>query len=372
MKINSLYIHYPFCYAKCNYCNFYSIPYDNKLFEKYIISLNNEYNAYKSKYNLNNIETIYIGGGTPSINQDCIKLINEIISSITLNDIIEYTVECNPRDVNQNLINILNTIKCNRVSLGIQSFSNKILKLCNRKQTNDNVFNALNLFNENGFNISIDLINGFPKTDINYELNNLEYILNKFKNINHISLYDLTIEKGSVFYKNNIDLDEKIIELYENKFINLASKFDFKKYEVSNYCKNNKYSHHNYNYWKYNNYLGLGPSAHSTIDNIRIENKSDLDLYITGINYKIEYELSVKEQIEEYILMGFRLIEGINFNNFKKRFNLEFLKIFQKSIDNNNKYFITDTDSISINDAGLKILNILLVDFFIELEDIKI
>lgn len=271
------------------------------------------------------------------------------------------------------LIREFNKIGINRVSIGIQSFNENVLFFCNRKKQNrNNIYNSLKILNDNNFNISIDLINGLPKQNIGLELRCLEEILTNFKNINHISFYDLSIEKGSYFYSNSnlnyLDESEKI--KYERLFIKLIRKFGFKKYEVSNYAKNKKYSMHNLTYWKYDNYLGLGPAAHSKLEDLRIENNPEIDIYFEFKDYKKKYKLTLKEQIQEFILMGFRLVEGIAFSDFYERFSIQFNEIF---IDMINKYqclnkIKINKNRVALTNKGLNILNIILVDFFKELD----
>ena len=211
-----------------------------------------------------------------------------------------------------------------------------------------------------------------PKQNIDLELNNLEKILSKYSNINHISFYDLTVEQGCYFYKNLnfIPNNENKRMKYERLFIKLIKQFGFKKYEVSNYTKNNKYSIHNITYWKYKNYLGIGPAAHSKLENLRIENKPDLNSYNVFKDYKKEYQLSLKEQIEEYILMGLRLADGIKLKNFKLYFNMYFQDLFNETIKKYSdiKYIKINKNRIRITNRGLKILNTVLIDLFNELD----
>lgn len=360
--------------SKCNYCSFYSVQYIKGLSKKYLISLEKEFKEYSQKYDFNNIETIYIGGGNPAISLKDLNQISKILSSlINMSKIKEFTIECNPVNLSINLIELFKKIGCNRVSVGIQSFNKKITFYCNRKKQNLIIINnSLKLLNKNNFNISIDLINGLPNTDINKELFNLNLILKKYKNINHISFYDLLIEKGSKFYnlKNIQYLNEKERIKYENEFNKLIKNYRFKRYEVSNYTKNNNYSLHNFNYWKYKNYIGLGPAAHSKINELKIENVPDLNRYIELKDYKITYNLTKKEQIEEYILMGFRLVQGINIKDFYSRFNIEIIFLLNKTIEKYMKLKMVNIKNnyIKINKRGLNILNQILVEFFNELD----
>jgi oxygen-independent coproporphyrinogen-3 oxidase len=170
-----------------------------------------------------------------------------------------------------------------------------------------------------------------------------------------------------MFYKNinNIKLpeDEVVID-YDKKLLRILNKYKFKRYEVSNYCRNNNKCVHNMTYWKYNNYLGLGPSAHSTIDDLRIENEPDIIKYINNDNYKNNIKLSIKDRLKEYILMGLRLIEGIDIVDFNSRFKMDFYLNFDPLIKKYKKFIKKADDSFSLNKRGLDILNKILIDFF--------
>ena len=295
-------------------------------------------------------------------------------SSITFNGILDSTIECNTLNINKHLVKTLKNINCSRVSLGVQSFSKKALSFCDRAIYGVNeVNNAIRLLEEANISISIDLINGLPYSDFDFELKSLESVLSEHKQLKHISFYELSIEKGSKFYDfNNLQvpiLSKKI--KYENEFRKLISKYGFKRYEISNYAKQKNFSLHNLAYWKYKNYIGLGPSAHSTIDSLRIENKPDIDLYIKQKEYCDSYYLSKFQQIQEYILMGFRLIEGISVLNFYERFNIPFFDLFNKTIKiyTESKLIIIKNNKIKMSNRGLNILNSILVDFFKELDE---
>lgn len=325
-------------------------------------------------FNLDEVETIYIGGGNPAISINNINKISKIINSnVKSNNIKEFTIESNPVNINKKLIKTLKKINCNRVSVGIQSFNKKVLIYCNRKKQDLNTINeALKLLNENNFNISIDLINGLPFTEYQIEIDNLDQVMKKYANIKHISFYGLSIEKGSYFYKlNNIKYaGNNEVKSYEKEFIKLIKKKGFKRYEVSNYAKNKNYSLHNLNYWKYKNYLGLGPSAHSKVDKLKIENKPEINKYINNKDYKIEYKLTEKELIKEYILMGFRLMAGINIEDFYQMFNVSIKELLGKNME---KYILQkmikiNKNNIMITSRGMNILNRILVDFFVELD----
>lgn len=370
--IPHLYVHFPFCRSKCLYCSFYSIKYSKIQFAQYLKAINNELNYYKNIYNLNQITTLYFGGGTPSlIPNNLMSLYNNISSSITLDSVKEVTVECNPYDISEELVDTLKIMKSSRVSIGIQSFNQIILSDYNRAGLEFiELVKRIELLKD--FNLNIDLINGFYHTDINIELAYLNRLLDKFKNIQHISFYDLSLPQN--INKDLKILNEDKISKYEKEFINLISNHGFVRYEVANYCKDSNKSLHNLGYWKYSNYLGLGPSAHSTINNIRMENDKNIHKYNNGkMNYKKIIKLTKKEQIEEYLLMGLRLTDGININEFEKRFNFNFDKIFSKTFIEKhltNKTISYEDNHLKMTEKGMNILNKLLLEMFIILDKI--
>jgi oxygen-independent coproporphyrinogen III oxidase len=326
---------------------------------------------FKEKYEIDDIETIYIGGGNPSIDIENIKEINEIIKyHFNLNSIKEYTIECNPLNINQSNVNIFKEIGITRVSMGVQTFTEKAIIETNRKQKNIDIYKAFDLLNKN-FSLSFDLINGLPYSNIDIELKNIENLLIKYDSIKHISFYELSIDNDSKYYSSykNVFMNEKEKELYNNQFKILMNMFNFNQYEISNYSLQNHESIHNKAYWKYKNYIGIGPGAHSTINNIRIENEKDVNLYINSGNYKKIYNLTKIEQIEEYLLMGLRLIEGIDINDFNDRFNIDLLGSLKNSILKYDKKILIIDDKLMISVKGLDILNKILIDFFEEIEE---
>jgi oxygen-independent coproporphyrinogen III oxidase len=239
------------------------------------------------------------------------------------------------------------------------------------KQDESTVKIALDLLKNKFINISIDLINGLPFSKRDNDLKILEKFLNIYDIIKHISFYNLTLDKGSKFYiDNNIVLNEKEMEIYEKEFIDIIKIFGFKKYEVSNYTKKGYESIHNLGYWKYHDYLGLGPSAHSTITGVRIENISDLNIYISQKDFKNKYNLSTCEIIEEYLLMGLRLVEGIDLKEFKSKFNILLEKVCEFSILKyiNLKKLEIVKNYLKTTKRGMNNLNSILVEMFIDLE----
>ena len=331
--------------------------------------MNEEVLDFNKKYQTGIIETCYIGGGNPSINPDDINEINNILNKhFDLNGIKEYTVECNPLNITREFIKKIEKTKINRVSLGIQSFSEKALNAANRNQNNKTVNESLKMLYDHFDNLSIDLINGLAYSDIKKEIDGLHEIVSKYK-INHISFYELMIGEKCKFGKMKLPfLSEEEKYSYEKVFGEMIKVHGFYKYEISNYAKKGYESIHNKAYWNYKNYAGFGPGAHSTIDGFRIENKDDVKSYMDG-NYKKTVELSYKERIEEYILMGLRLVEGIDLKDFYERFDCHLDNVINfKSIKYSEKLEIKN-NNLTLTDSGFNLMNRVLVDIFEDLDE---
>lgn len=379
-EINHLYIHIPFCCSKCHYCAFYSqLDISNSLQDKYFAALKRELIFYTEKY-LIKPKTIYIGGGNPG----CVpNLLNNILlllkNTFDLNETNEFTVECNPTNVNEKFVSSLVNNFVSRVSLGVQTFDEETLLKVNRtKQSNRIVENALNLLRELD-NVSIDLINGLPEVDLDNELEFLDKYLKSYKNLNHISFYDLTIDENSYFYSHKNDFsfpddDKKFV--FEQRISKLLTDNNFVKYEISNWMRNSQMSRHNFAYWIYEDYLGIGTSAHSKIGKLRIENKPDILCYANSedcyTNSEASYSgiadyfrLTDKESLEEVLLMGFRTIYGISRDVLRQKCGNDenFGKLLSFLSDRN--FLNTDiTDRIALNDKGRLILDSVLVELF--------
>lgn len=355
-NIKHLYIHVPFCNSICFYCDFAHRVYDSDLVDKWLNKLEKEINDNcKDQY-----ETIYIGGGTPS----CLS-INQLDRLLSLikpysNDVIEYTIEINPESLDIDKINLLNKHHINRVSMGVQSSDNEILKNIGRRHTFEDVKKAINLLKENGINnISVDLMYSLPNQTIDTLNKTIDDILSL--NVPHISLYSLTIEENSVFGKKGIksldeDLEADMYELIEKR---LTSN-NYIHYEISNYCLENYESKHNMGYWKYDDFLGLSLGASGKIGNNRYTNSRDFNKYFNENNYRDEdLILSEKEMMFENIMMSLRTIYGLDINKFNNKYNCDLLKEYSKGIS--NKYIKIENNHLIC--TNLEILNNVLLDF---------
>ena len=257
MSPKSAYIHIPFCQSKCKYCSFVSFKnQDKKLGYLYSLLKDIDYN-----YNGELLNTLYFGGGTPSIIEP--EYLAKIFGKFNISKNTECTIEVNPNDITKEYVKSLYDIGFNRISMGAQTFNDGLLKLIGRRHSSHEIYKAVEIIKDTGFNnISLDLIYGLPNQTVEYFKKDLKEIINL--GINHLSLYGLKIDKGCYFYNNapaNLPDDDIQADMYlfAGK---MTSKNGFEHYEVSNYSKEGYQSKHNINYWECGEYYGFGLSAH--------------------------------------------------------------------------------------------------------------
>lgn len=328
--IKHLYLHIPFCLKKCNYCSFCSFNMLSKK-EIYLNALNVEIDYF---YKNDKLKTIYFGGGTPSLLE--VEEIERILNKLNFDSKTEITLEINPYKMTFEKLKALKSIGINRISVGIQSFDDEILKNIGRLHTKNEALKVLENIESAGFkNCSIDLMYGLP----NQSVKNWEETLNFAKNldIQHISLYGLKIEKGTVFDKfppeNLPDSDMQAI-MYEKVIEILSDKFNH--YEFSNFSLKSEIdysSKHNLCYWRRKNYYGFGLSASGFIENKRYTNTFNFKEYIENPLQK-EYEiLSLEQEIEEEIFLGLRLSQGINLKEIDQKYSIDTYQKYKKQFD---------------------------------------
>ena len=353
----SIYIHIPFCNSICTYCDFCKILYNKKYINDYLDNLEKE---IKVRYKSEIVNTIFIGGGTPSSldDEELIRLMN-IIEIFKLNDNYEFTVECNIESITENKLKIMKKYGVNRISIGVESFDNSIIKLLGRNHTKEDVYNKIGIVKRYFSNINIDLIYA-AYDDINILKSDIDCFLKL--DIPHISTYSLIIEDNTMLKINGMkNIDEDIdYEMY--KYIEDAlEKNNYIHYEISNYAKNGYQSKHNLVYWNNEEYYGFGLSSTSYINNERITNTKNLRKYLNG-----EYlDTSVYEdkdiRMENEIMLGLRKLDGIDLDRFKEKFNVSLEDIY--NIDNlvRNGYLIRDNNCIKIDKKYMYISNEIIV-----------
>lgn len=371
-----IYIHIPFCKKKCYYCDFFSIASSSRKIE-YIESLIKEINLRKEYLGDDIIKSIYFGGGTPSLLEidELNRILNQIENYFKLSENCEITIEVNPEDINEEYIELLSDTKVNRISIGIQSLNDNILKFLGRRHNSQKAYEVVRLFQKAGFiNISIDLIYGIPGLSIKQLTDTLDKIIEL--NLMHISTYHLTIEPKTVLYKkltdNKINIISEEESLWQYNIIKEKfRKYDYEQYEISNFAKNNLFSIHNVGYWTQQKYLGIGASAHSYDGNSRQWNVSDVKKYIESLNKgniacEIEY-LSNNDKYNEYIMTRLRTKWGINLEEIEQLFGNDLYKYFidnsRKFIENNDLY--QNHENILITEKSLYISDYIISNLMI-------
>lgn len=356
--IKSVYIHIPFCDQICSYCDFCKMFYSENLVDKYLEELKRE---IEKNYKNELIETLYIGGGTPSsLNLKQLTRLFEIIKIFNLSQNIEFTFECN-LNINYEKLELLFKNKVNRLSFGVQSFNEKNLKFLNRNHNKEDIFNVIENAKKIGFkNINIDLIYALPNQTLKELENDLDLFLKL--DVPHISTYSLIIEPNTIIYNNKInnideELDYKMYELINKKLK------DYNHYEISNFSKKGYESKHNLTYWNNLEYYGFGLSSSSYINNIRYDNTRSINEYLKGNYILNKEEIDLNKKLEYEFILGFRKIKGINIKDFYNKYNINILdnEIIKKLIKENK--LINDNENIYINPKYIYVENSILQEF---------
>lgn len=359
--IEHAYIHIPFCIRKCHYCSFVS-GFDIKEQFAYINALKEE---IKTRYKNEKLKTIYFGGGTPSLMDT--SLLSEILSLFNKNTNCEITIEINPETVSLQKLKEIKASGYNRISLGIQSFSNTILKTIGRLHTEEAIYSAIRNIKEAGFkNVSIDLIYGLPNQTKELFLNDLNKAVSL--DIQHISTYGLKIEEESYFGKHppiNLPNDEDQAEMFLI-LCDFLKKKNFEHYEISNFSKIGFRSNHNCAYWKNKNYYGFGLNASGYEGNIRYKNTSKFKEYLqTPLKREEEEILTVQETMENEIFLALRLKEGINIEHLNKKYNIDFEKKYKDIIKKytNLELLKIDSGNCHLTKKGILLSNNIMSEF---------
>ncbi|MBL6875644.1 MAG: radical SAM family heme chaperone HemW [Chitinophagales bacterium] len=356
-----IYIHVPFCKQACNYCNFYFST-SSYFLKDYLDAILQEISLQVDYVKEEKIESIYFGGGTPSIlsSQSILKILDAIIQNYDVNSSVEITLEGNPDDLSSDKLKDLKSIGVNRLSIGTQSFQEIDLVFMKRAHNVDQAINSIEKAQQFGFqNLSLDLIYGVPTQTEKSWLANLSMV-NKL-GVNHLSSYALTVEEGTPLYhqirKGKVgNVDDNLASEHFKLLQNWSDKENWQHYEISNLCRDGNYSRHNTSYWKGRTYLGLGPAAHSFNGSSRQWNVSNLKIYIEGISKGIETytkeELSRKDQFNEFLMTGMRTQWGISKATLIEQFP-EFYSNFEKHLKQVNPAWIDNSpENLILSNEG--------------------
>ena len=358
---NSAYIHIPFCANICEYCSFTKFFYNEKMVSDYLNSLERE---ILDNYKGETLQTLYIGGGTPSsLTLDELKRLFEILKVFKLSDTCEFTIEVNPENIDLDKLRLFKENKVNRLSIGVESTLKKNLDYLGRCHDFNLVKEKIKLIKSVGItNINVDLIYALKNQSLKDLEDDLDNILSL--DITHISTYSLMIEEHTKLYiKKETNISEELdFEMY-NLIRNKLKENGFNHYEVSNFSKTGYESKHNLVYWNNEHYYGFGMSASSYIENVRKTNTSSFNDYLKG-NYVKEKEILNEKDILSYaLILGFRKIKGINKQEFLDKYKVDILSLYNIKDLIKEKKLVNDLDNIYISYDKIYIENSILINF---------
>ena len=376
MKKVGVYIHIPFCKQKCIYCDFISYANKAELQEKYVQALIKEIKEWKRQNKDIVIDTIYIGGGTPSYleSENIVKILDELKEQTFPNA--QITIEVNPGTVTTQKLEDYKNAGVNRLSIGLQSTKDELLKLIGRIHNFDEFLNTYKQARKVGFeNINIDLMIGLPTQTIQDIKETLKTVTELKPE--HVSVYSLIVEEGTPIdnqiEQGELELPNEEMERnmywYVKNFLELQG---FKQYEISNFSKPGAESIHNMNCWEQREYKGFGVAAHSYVDKVRFSNTESLEQYIKNIeNNDFEKNITIQEkqtEIEEkneYMLLGLRKIEGVSIQEFKNKFVDNPIFLFKEELQRLTfeGLIIINSDRIQLTNKGLDLANLVWEEF---------
>ena len=356
----SMYIHVPFCDSICAYCDFERCKRIEVLSKKWLRQIVKDIENRKEE----KIETLYIGGGTPS----CLSYdeLDSLLSACDVFEPIEYTIEANIENLTRDKIKCMVSHGINRISLGVQSLNDDLIKIIHRHHTSEMIFNKIDEIFELGIkNISVDMIYGLPTQTLEVWLSDLHKLAINHK-ISHISIYSLTIEKNSQFGRNGVEkVSEELDEEMYFKSIELLESLGFKQYEISNFCRENCESKHNMTYWTYEDFIGLGCGAYGKENHIYYHYPFRINEYIDQTLIREETNLEKEDEMFEMIMMGLRMKKGISIKEFYSRFHDDLIDIYSEPIKKHQAFnnLILDEFNLKCSEQGFGLLNNILIDF---------
>ena len=357
----SLYIHIPFCKKLCSYCDFPKLQFFRSFAVKYIEQLEKELiDTVKNK----ELDTIYIGGGTPtSLDDDLFLELLKMVRPYS-NVVKEYTIEANPESLSIEKLKMMKQYGVNRISIGVESTDNNILKLLNRDHTFEMVKEVVKNIKDVGIdNFNFDLILGLPHVSKEMLLKDLDNLV--ALNPNHISTYSLTVHEHTKFGLEKVEEPEEdfAYDLYKTVHDYLLNR-GYIHYEVSNFAKPQYESKHNLVYWRNEEYYGVGLAAAGYLNNIRYKNTDNLTKYLNGENEKEIEELSLKDQYEYQIMLNLRTNEGLDLDYLKEKFKVDLLKEKQDTIEKyiKSNHLILNQNRLTTTFDGRMILDRIILD----------
>ena len=371
MRNLGIYVHIPFCKKKCDYCDFISFSNKDDIQEQYIEAVCKDIEKAKEQAFNYEINTIYFGGGTPSYIKP--EFIGKILESIKENYIVladaEVTIEINPGTINKDKLEYYKKIGINRLSIGLQSTHDRLLKTIGRIHTYNEFMETYNLARQVGFeNINVDLMLALPTQTLDELVQSTKEIIKL--NPEHISIYSLILEENTSLYKKvmngEIELLDEDLErkmYWETKKVLEANGFEH--YEISNFAKKGFKSKHNMGCWEQEEYLGFGVSSHSYFANKRFSKTNNIEKYIENFDFEINEVQDREAKAKEYMLLGLRKLEGVSISAFERKFEINPLFYFRFEISKLEEEDLieVDLDNIKLTNKGLDLANQVFEEF---------
>ena len=367
--MSGIYIHVPFCKQKCTYCDFASFPQEIGKTESYFACLYREIEGRGRALKGKVFNTVYIGGGTPSVvpAKFIVGALKQVRKFFTLTEDAEITIEINPGTIDEEKVKAYKSAGINRFSIGLQTGYDEQLKALNRIHTAKDFLFACKMLK--GENLSADVLIGLENQTAEEVKKTLELAI--AGGVSHISVYALTAEPGTPIYTKYLNgellSDDEVADIYQQVIDYLQDK-KFYRYEISNFAKSGFESKHNLNYWDRGEYIGLGVSASSFIDNRRFTNTYNINEYINAVIYNKMPEIS-SEMIEgddatfEFVMLGLRKVKGITFSDFEKQFGLDFKKVFATALKEKERFLDITESGVKIKPEYLYVQNDILTAF---------
>lgn len=371
-----IYVHIPFCIRKCNYCDFPSYSNMDNIFSQYTNALCKEIEFVSEKYKNGLVDTIFFGGGTPSVlsAKDISRICNTIQKKFRISNNAEISIEVNPGTITKEKLETYRALNINRISIGVQSDNDRILNFMGRIHTRQMIEQSLELIKECGFkNINADIIFGVPNQTMVDLQDTIEFVLNK--EVTHISCYSLKVEENTPWYElqKRGELPQVDDGLEREMYYWIVSRLknsSFEHYEISNFAKPGFKCIHNIKYWTDKPYLGFGSAAHSYINNTRYSNVENPVEYISAVNAnKSPIQgtdiIDDVERLSEIFILGLRLIEGVNLEALEHVFGRKSLKKYDEKIEMlvNKDFLCIENGNLKLTKLGLDFANLVWVEF---------
>lgn len=372
-----IYIHIPFCKSKCSYCDFLSfVPKSEDEKNRYVDYLIKEIGLYSKLYGKRCVDSIYFGGGTPSLigTKNVNRIMEAIYSGFNVLDHSENTLEINPGTTDEHLYKEIYKTGINRASLGLQTSDDRIIKTLNRTSSFKDFLKAVNELKESGIkNISVDLMLSLPGNTEERELKDAKLISEL--GINHISAYSLIVHENTPIYEDI--KNKKLILPSEDEerksyhdLSNFLSEIGYERYEISNFAKSGFESRHNKKYWNLDEYLAFGIGASAFIEGERRKNFSNLKYYYEALDrkelpYRVEYVLDLSDKMSEYSFLNIRTKDGISLEKFNERFNREFFDVFNLEKHCDSGLIKIEKGHVVLTEKGMDLSNLVEIDLLL-------